>query len=187
MILLRVALQLCGRSDILFAFVISNARSAYHCRRQYHARSAYNSPRANITEKKQIAFTHQHVYHWHENENSITRINNAQYTYGSSTRDSFYGLVENSIYAIKEAKKRDLNEAQREFVTKLTIESLINLYVYYLAFSTKSSLSVFLDTLLLINHHPLPSLHSSIHPISNPYLLFCTDLDSINKLLFRAF
>lgn len=83
-------------------------------------------------EKEQIAFTHQHVYHWHENENSITRINNAQYTYGSSTRDSFYGLVENSIYAIKEAKKRDLNEAQREFVTKLTIETLINLYVYYL-------------------------------------------------------
>ena len=37
----------CGRSDILFAFVASNARSAYHCRRQYHARSAYHSPKAN--------------------------------------------------------------------------------------------------------------------------------------------
>ena len=36
-----------GRSDILFAFVISNARSAYHCRWQYHARSAYHSPQAN--------------------------------------------------------------------------------------------------------------------------------------------
>ena len=36
-----------GRSDILFAFVVSNARSAYHCRRQYHARSAYHSPQAN--------------------------------------------------------------------------------------------------------------------------------------------
>ena len=35
------------RSDILFAFVNSNARSAYHCRRQYHARSAYHSPKAN--------------------------------------------------------------------------------------------------------------------------------------------
>ena len=36
-----------GRSDILFAFVTSNARSAYHCRRQYHVRSAYHSPQAN--------------------------------------------------------------------------------------------------------------------------------------------
>ena len=36
-----------GRSDILFAFVVSNARSAYHCRRQYHARSAYHSTEAN--------------------------------------------------------------------------------------------------------------------------------------------
>ena len=36
-----------GRSDILFAFETSNARSAYHCRRQYHARSAYHSPQAN--------------------------------------------------------------------------------------------------------------------------------------------
>ena len=36
-----------GRSDILFAFVASNARSAYHRRRQYHARSAYHSPQTN--------------------------------------------------------------------------------------------------------------------------------------------
>ena len=36
-----------GRSDILFAFVTSNARSAYRCRRQYHARSAYHSQQAN--------------------------------------------------------------------------------------------------------------------------------------------
>ena len=36
-----------GRSDILFAFVVSNARSAYHCRRQYHAGRAYHSPQAN--------------------------------------------------------------------------------------------------------------------------------------------
>ena len=36
-----------GRSDILFAFAVSNARSAYHCQRQYHARSAYHSPQAN--------------------------------------------------------------------------------------------------------------------------------------------
>ena len=37
----------CGRSDSLFALVTSNARSAYHCQRQYHARSAYHSPKAN--------------------------------------------------------------------------------------------------------------------------------------------
>ena len=49
-----------GRSDILFAFVVSNARSAYHCRRQYHARSAYHSPEANRVGAPALS----QVHHW---------------------------------------------------------------------------------------------------------------------------
>lgn len=79
--------------------------------------------------EEQIAFTHSHVYYWHENKNSITRINDCQYTYGGSTRDSFYGLVENMIYAINEAKKR---RPEEEYITGISIETMVNLYVYYL-------------------------------------------------------
>ena len=59
-------------------------------------------------EQEQINFIPAHVYYWHENLNSITRINDCQYSFGSSERDSFYGYVENMIYAIKEAKKRNV-------------------------------------------------------------------------------
>ena len=50
-----------GRSDILFAFETSNARSAYHCRRQYHARSAYHSPQANRVSAPALSQVRQRV------------------------------------------------------------------------------------------------------------------------------
>lgn len=55
-------------------------------------------------EQEQINFIQAHVYYWHENPNSITRANDCQYSFGSSKSDSFYGYVENMIYAVKEAK-----------------------------------------------------------------------------------
>ena len=55
-------------------------------------------------DREQINFIAAHVYYWHESLNSITRANDCQYSYGGSIRDSFYGYVENMIYAIKEAK-----------------------------------------------------------------------------------
>ena len=58
------------------------------------------------SDQEQINFITAHVYYWHESPNSITRNNDCQYSYGSSKRDSFYGYVENMIFAIKEAKKR---------------------------------------------------------------------------------
>ena len=80
-------------------------------------------------EQEQINFINAHVYYWHENLNSITRQNNCQYSYGSSERDSFYGYVENMIYAIKEARQRN---PYNGYITMWSVSCLLNIYQYYI-------------------------------------------------------
>ena len=81
------------------------------------------------SEQEQINFISAHVYYWHENPNSITRANDCQYSYGGSIRDSFYGYVENMIYAIKESKKR---KPYNGFIAKWAVNCMINIYEYYI-------------------------------------------------------
>lgn len=81
------------------------------------------------SEKEQINFIPAHVYYWHENPNSITRANDCQYAYGGSIRDSFYGYVENMIFAIKESKKRN---PYNGFITMWAVNCMINIYEYYI-------------------------------------------------------
>lgn len=81
------------------------------------------------SDQEQINFIPAHVYYWHESPNSITRANDCQYSYGSSERDSFYGYVENMIYAIKEAKKR---KPYNGFITMWTVQCMLNIYEYYI-------------------------------------------------------
>lgn len=81
------------------------------------------------SDQEQINFIGAHVYYWHENPNSITRANDCQYSYGSSDRDSFYGYVENMIYAIKEAKKR---KPYNGFITMWSVSCMLNIYEYYI-------------------------------------------------------
>ena len=81
------------------------------------------------SEQEQINFIPAHVYYWHENPNSITRASDCQYSYGSSERDSFYGFVENMIFAIKEAKKR---KPYNGFITMWAVTCLLNIYEYYI-------------------------------------------------------
>lgn len=81
------------------------------------------------SEQEQINFIAAHVYYWHENPNSITRANDCQYSYGGSDRDSFYGYVENMIFAIKEAKKR---KPYNGFITMWAVTCMLNLYEYYI-------------------------------------------------------
>lgn len=81
------------------------------------------------SEQEQINFIPAHVYYWHENPNSITRANDCQYSYGSSERDSFYGFVENMIFAIKEGKKR---KPYNGFITMWAVTCLLNIYEYYI-------------------------------------------------------
>ena len=80
-------------------------------------------------DKEQINFIPAHVYYWHENPNSITRANDCQYSYGDSERDSFYGYVENMIFAIKEAKKRN---PYNGYITMWAVNCMINIYEYYI-------------------------------------------------------
>ena len=81
------------------------------------------------SDQEQINFITAHVYYWHENPNSITRTNDCQYSYGSSERDSFYGYVENMIFAIKEAKKR---KPYNGYITMWAVNCMLNIYEYYI-------------------------------------------------------
>ena len=81
------------------------------------------------SEQEQINFIPAHVYYWHENPNSITRANDCQYSYGGSERDSFYGYVENMIYAVKEAKKR---KPYNGGITMWAVNCMLNIYEYYI-------------------------------------------------------
>lgn len=80
-------------------------------------------------DKEQINFIPSHVYYWHENLNSITRANDCQYSYGGSERDSFYGYVENMIYAVKEAKKR---APYNGMITMWAVGCMLHIYEYYI-------------------------------------------------------
>jgi glycosyltransferase involved in cell wall biosynthesis len=80
-------------------------------------------------EQEQINFIAAHVYYWHENPNSITRHNDCEYSYGGSERDSFYGYVENMIYAIKESKKRN---PYNGFITMWAVSCMLHIYEYYI-------------------------------------------------------
>lgn len=80
-------------------------------------------------EQEDIIYIPTHVYYWHENLNSITRANDCQYSYGGSDRDSFYGYVENMIFAIQEAKKRN---PYNGMITMWAVSCLLNLYEYYI-------------------------------------------------------
>ena len=82
-----------------------------------------------MNDREQIKFIPAHVYYWHENINSITRHNDCQYSYGSSERDSFYGYVENMIYATKEAKKRN---PYNGFITMWAVSCMLHIYEYYI-------------------------------------------------------
>lgn len=81
------------------------------------------------SEQEQINFIPAHVYYWHENLNSITRANDCQYSYGSSERDSFYGYVENMIYAVQEAKK---SNPYNGMITMWAVSCMLNIYEYYI-------------------------------------------------------
>lgn len=76
-------------------------------------------------ENEQIHYTQEIVYYWHFKENSITRINNSQYTYDQS----FCGYANNMIWAIKHAKSQKANNS---LVLETSILSMVDLYFYFI-------------------------------------------------------
>ena len=89
-----------------------------------------------MNDMERIKFIPAHVYYWHENLNSITRANDCQYSYGSSDRDSFYGYVENMIFAIKSAKKRN---PYNGFITMWAVSCMVHIYQYYIECVARAS------------------------------------------------
>lgn len=65
------------------------------------------------------------VYYWHEKKDSITRINDCQYSYDQS----FCGWTDNMIYAIETAKK---NQPFNGAVDQHILECMMQLYTYYI-------------------------------------------------------
>ncbi len=74
---------------------------------------------------EQIKFIPDITYYWHFKEDSITRKNNCEYSYGGS----FPGYTENMIYAIKEAEKRVPFNGN---IMQQKVSILCNLYEYYI-------------------------------------------------------
>lgn len=76
------------------------------------------------SETEKIMFLPDIVYYWHYKENSITRINNAQYSYDQS----FCGYTDNMIYAIQSARKvKPFNS----YIDMWTVQIMCQLYIYY--------------------------------------------------------
>lgn len=76
------------------------------------------------SETEKVMFLPDIVYFWHWKEDSITRINNMQYSYDQS----FIGYVDNMIYAIKHAKKvKPFNS----YIDMWAVKVMCNLYIYY--------------------------------------------------------
>lgn len=74
---------------------------------------------------EQIRYIQESVYYWHFKEDSITRINNAQYSYDQS----FVGYTSNMIYALKYAES--VNPFNSNLMLMKTM-ILCNLYEYYI-------------------------------------------------------
>lgn len=76
------------------------------------------------SETEKIMFLPDLVYYWHDKPDSITRINNNQYSYDQS----FVGYAENMAYAIKSAKKvKPFNS----YIDMWAIQVMAQLYNYY--------------------------------------------------------
>ena len=77
------------------------------------------------SDTERIKFIGDTVYYWHSNPNSITRINDCQYSYDQS----FVGYTENMIWAIKEGEKRNPFNGT---ILYQKVAIMFNLYEYYI-------------------------------------------------------
>lgn len=76
------------------------------------------------SDQEKIMFLPDVVYYWHDKPDSITRINNAQYSYDQS----FCGYTDNMIYAIKHAKEV---RVENPYINQWAVQVMAQLYNYY--------------------------------------------------------
>ena len=74
---------------------------------------------------EQIKFIQDITYYWHFKEDSITRVNNCQYSYDQS----FVGYVDNMIFAIKHSEKKVPFNGN---INMQKVMIFCNLYEYYI-------------------------------------------------------
>lgn len=86
--------------------------------------NGFNTTIRLIADQTQIHFTQNCVYYWMYSENTITRANNADYTYNAS----FPGYVDNMIFAIE--RGREINPFSPA-IGEWTVQVMCQLYVYY--------------------------------------------------------
>ncbi len=73
---------------------------------------------------EQVRFITECVYYWHNKKDSITRINDSQYSYDQS----LCGWTDNMIYAIDHVRKfKPFSGASMQW----TVNCMLNLYYYY--------------------------------------------------------
>lgn len=75
--------------------------------------------------QEQLLFSDYPVYYWHEKVDSITRVNNCQYSFDQS----FCGWTDNMIDAAKFVKQAMPFNTE---VDKFIVESMLHLYTYYI-------------------------------------------------------
>lgn len=80
---------------------------------------------SNADDSEKLVFFDVPVYLWHEKEDSITRINNCQYSFDQS----FCGWTDNMIEAVQFCKKLQPFNSE---VDRNIVSFLMNLYTYYI-------------------------------------------------------
>lgn len=93
--------------------------------------------RLYANDNESINFIPAFVYHWHDNPNSITRVNDNEYSFGGEQWHSFYGYVENMIFAIQEVQKNLSND--NPVLKSFVLNCMIRLYEYFLECFTHSN------------------------------------------------
>jgi glycosyltransferase involved in cell wall biosynthesis len=76
------------------------------------------------SETEKIMFLPDVVYYWHYKEDSITRKDNAQYSYDQS----FVGYTDNMIHAKRHARK---HKPFNSYIDMWSIQTMAQLYIYY--------------------------------------------------------
>lgn len=72
-----------------------------------------------------VHWINETVYYWHEKNDSITRINDCQYSFDQS----FCGWTDNMIYAIESTRKV---QPFNGYIDQWTLECMMQLYAYYI-------------------------------------------------------
>ena len=91
--------------------------------------NGFNSLITLYIDDDKINYISDYIYYWYGgNQNSITRMDNKAYSYTDDINGSFYGYVENMIYAIEHAPV-DIPVPKLQF---FVCQIMVNLYTYYL-------------------------------------------------------